>query len=223
MQIKINLSLFILIALFYFTNQLEIYAILMLFVVIHELGHLIAGILLGLKPNKLELMPLGLSISFGLDTKEYNYKIGKGNLFSIKKLIIALAGPLTNLIIALIYIMTDINSFGVTREYIIYSNLLISIFNLLPIYPLDGGRICKTILHIFYGLRKSIDYTNLISRMSIILLTAICSIIILYIKNVAILLILGYLWVMFFKEDKKYKMKKNIYNVLDGNNLCSFK
>ena len=219
MQIKINLSLFILIVLFYFTNQLEMYAILMLFVIIHELGHLIVGILLGLRPNKLELMPLGVSISFGLDTKEYNYKIGKGNLLSVKKIIIALAGPITNIIIALIYIITDANSFGIQREYIIYSNLLISIFNLLPIYPLDGGRICKKILHIFCGLRKSIDYTNAISKMSIILLTAICSIMILYIKNVAVLLILGYLWIIFLRENKKYKMKKNIYNILDGNSL----
>lgn len=218
MQIKINLSLFILIGLFYFTSQLEIYAIFMLFIIIHELGHLIVGILFGLKPNKLELMPLGISISFGLDTREYNYKIRKGNLLSIKKIIIALAGPITNIIIALIYIMTDITSFGIQREYIIYSNLLISIFNFLPIYPLDGGRICKTMLHIFCGLKKSMDYTNSISRMSIILLTAICSIAILYIKNVAILLILGYLWLIFLRENKRYEMKKNIYNILEGYN-----
>ena len=46
------------------------------------------------------------------------------------------------------------------------------------------------------------------------LLTATSSIAILYWRNVAILLILGYLWYLVITENRKYKNKKEIYNRL---------
>ena len=64
MQIKIDLKIFIFILLFYVTRQVEIYTLIMLFAMIHEVGHLLAGILLGLKPKKVSIMPLGVSITF---------------------------------------------------------------------------------------------------------------------------------------------------------------
>ena len=52
---------------------------------------------------------------------------------------------------------------GISIELLIYSNLLIFIFNMLPIYPLDGGRILKAIVHIKYGLFTAYVITNKIS------------------------------------------------------------
>jgi len=72
-------------------------------------------------------------------------------MLEIKKVLIALAGPLVNLLI--IFMTSKLNiTYIAQKETIIYSNLLILIFNLLPIYPLDGGRILKGILHMI--LRK---------------------------------------------------------------------
>ena len=48
---------------------------IMIFAIIHELGHLLAGILLGMKPKKIEIMPFGVSISFNVNTLDYNKKI----------------------------------------------------------------------------------------------------------------------------------------------------
>ena len=71
-------------------------------------------------------------------------------------------------------------------QNIMYANILIAMFNLLPIYPLDGGRILKELLHIFFGLRKSYTYTQNISEIALYVTTALSSIIILYYKNIAI-------------------------------------
>ncbi len=210
MRIRIHLKIFIFILIFLLTNQIKIYGVLMLFALIHELGHMLVGILLGFKPAKLEIMPYGISVGFDIKCEDYNRKVKNGNMLAIKKLIIALAGPLTNLIITIVFLLFNISFFGIERELVIYANILIGVFNLLPIYPLDGGRIIKNVLHIIVGLQSAGKYTNQISKITICLLTAMCSIVILYIRNVAILLILAYLWYLVIKENKKYEMKIKI-------------
>ena len=210
MRIRLHLKIFIFILIFLLTKQIAIYGIMMLFALIHELGHLFIGILLRFKPVSLDIMPYGLSIGFEINVDDYNKKIKKANLLAVKKIIIAIAGPLTNLIIVLISLLTNIKMFGIEQELVIYSNILIGLFNLIPIYPLDGGRIIKNVIYIFFGLQKSYDYTYMISRITICILTAICSVLILYIRNISILIILAYLWYLIIIEEKKYRKRKNI-------------
>lgn len=212
MRIRIHLKIFIFVLIFLLTNQIKIYGILMLFALIHELGHMLVGILLGFKPTKLEIMPYGVSVGFEVKCEDYNKKVKKANILSIKKLIIALAGPLTNFIITVVFLIVNKNLFEIERNLVIYANILIGMFNLIPIYPLDGGRVIKNILHISLGLKKSYEYTNQISKITICILTGICSIIILYIRNIAILLILAYLWYLVIVEDRKYKMKLKAFS-----------
>lgn len=212
MNIKINLKIFLFAIMFYFTKQIQIYAMLMLFGIIHELGHLICGLFLGLKPKSLKVMPLGFAIEFKLPVDYYNKKIRRGNLMQLKKLIIALAGPITNfsIVAGCLIIKTKYNI-----EYILYSNLLIGLFNLLPIYPLDGGRCIKNILHIVKGKRVSLEYTNKIANLCIVTLTAISSIVIYRYKNIAILLIIIYLWGLVINENRKYNTKMKAYKMID--------
>ncbi len=153
MRFRIDLKIFLFLILFYFTKQIETYVIIIVFAIIHELGHLMAGLIMGMKPEKIELMPYGISISFKLKPKDYNKKILKANLLEIKKILVAIAGPFTNLLIIIFATHLKIELFS--NLIIIYANLLLILFNLVPIYPLDGGRILKGILHIFLGKRKS--------------------------------------------------------------------
>lgn len=217
MRFRIDLKIFIFLVLFYFTKQIEIYALIMIFAIIHELGHLVAGILMGMKPEKIELMPFGLSVSFKININEYNKKIKKGNNLETKKILIALAGPLTNLIMILITYRLKIDI--IKSMLIVYTNFLIMIFNLLPIYPLDGGRILKGILHISFGKRKSEKYINNISKITVIIITAITSILILYIQNISFILIDIYLWYLIIKEDLIYKKREEIYKKILENNI----
>lgn len=216
MQIKINLKIFIFLIIFYLTRQIEIYSILMLFAFLHELGHLLAGVILGFKPQSMSINPIGLSINFEIKPEDYNMKIKMGNILALKKLIIAISGPLINFIIAVICGIFSINLFNIETEFVVYSNILIGMFNLIPIYPLDGGRILKNLLHIITGLENTYNYTNLISNISIIILSVFSSIIILYVRNISIILIIGYLWYLVIKENKLYAQKMRIYQIINN-------
>ena len=55
---------------------------------------------------------------------------------------------------------------------------------------------------------------NIIQNISMILLTMISSIAIVYLQNIAILVIILYLWVITIRENKKYAMYKRIYEYI---------
>ena len=216
MSIKLDLKIFLFLFLFLLTSQLEMYLLLMLFAIIHELGHLAAGLILKFKLEEIKLTPVGLQIQFKVSVEEY--KLNNVKSYTIKKAIIALAGPLTNFIIATIMIAIAQINIGLQYTYIfsliVYSNLLIAMFNLIPIYPMDGGRVVKEILSIIFGKKKAYKITYMISKTVLILLTAAASIAILYIHNIAILIIIAYLWYLEIAEIRKYNRRKNIEKLL---------
>lgn len=223
MHVKIDLKIFLFLVIFIITKQIKIYAILMLFALMHELGHLIMGVALGFSLDSLSIVPVGFTVKFTTEPKSYNIKIKKGNLLTIYKILIAIAGPLVNIIIILCSIMyykitQNVQIYNLPIDLIIYANALIFIFNLIPIYPLDGGRILKGIIHIFAGIYQSYTITNKISNVIIILLTVISSIAILLYKNIAILLIIAYLWLLIINENKKFNAKMQMYKTLN----CKF-
>lgn len=184
---------------FILTGQIETYAILMFFALIHELSHMVSGILLGLKPKTLEVMPFGLSLIF--ETYESR------KMVNLKKIIIASSGPIVNMIIA-------IGTFAINRNLsnIIYSNIIIAFFNLLPIYPLDGGRILKLSLKNKYKYDKVEDITNKVSNATIIVITCLSSVLVLLWQNIGLVFVIAYLWLIMIKENKRSQLHKKIYN-----------
>ncbi len=223
MSIKIDLKIFLFLFLFVLTSQIETYIVLLIFAIIHELGHLLMGVILKFKAEEIKLTPVGLQIKFKSNyIKEKNSDKIKINKMSLRRAVIALAGPLTNVLIAIILIcIGNLNiNFQNSKifQVLVYSNFLIAIFNLIPIYPMDGGRFLKELITIFYGEKKAYQITYLISKTILILCTAMASIIILYIHNISIIIILGYLWYIEIREIRKYNRRRKIQKIIKEEN-----
>ncbi len=200
MKIKVDLKIFLIIILYILTKNIKVFAISFIFILLHELGHAITGVILGLKIKKININVLGLSIEFE------NY--GKERLNN--KIIIDMAGPAINIITFIIAVIFK-------NEEIAYINILLAIINLLPIYPLDGGRIVKNLLLKSHNYKQVVGYTEKISKDTLIIITAISSIVILYIKNVGIFLVILYLWSIALKEWRKNQIIKRAFQAIQNN------
>lgn len=75
MEIKLDLKIVLFAIIFYFTGQIEIYSLCILFALLHEIGHILVGRLLGYKLKTLKIMPVGFSIFFKINIDDYNKKI----------------------------------------------------------------------------------------------------------------------------------------------------
>ena len=110
-----------------------LYAVLCAF--LHELGHIIAIKIMGGKVGALKVHGFGIQISGNL---ELDYK---------REAISALMGPIASLLAGLVFIL--LSRFGMYTQLIVFlamSNLCLFAVNILPIYPLDGGRCLYCIL-----------------------------------------------------------------------------
>lgn len=203
MLITVNVQIFIITILFILTKQIKIYSVLMFFTLLHELAHMLMGMLLRLKPKELKINPFGISILFETYEKRAS-----------KKILIAMSGPLLNIFIAVSTCFLHIEN--ELKEIIIYSNILLGAFNLIPIYPLDGGRIMKALLKSKYSWQKVDKIVNRTSNIITIALTACCSILILLYHNIGLLLVLAYLWVLNIKENKRYSLKMRVYKAIES-------
>ena len=207
MKIKFNLDIFICILIAIITKNIEKYIIFMIFIIIHEMSHLVTGIILGLKPKKINVYALGLSLEF--------YSFGYIKYKNLKKILIYISGPIINFIIAVLLIV--LNKTSCTE--IIYINIILGMFNLLPIYPMDGGRIIKQIICISKGEKRSREIINKISNITVLCITALYSILILYLRNFAIFVAIIYLWLILIKENRNLRIQMKMYEALEQNKV----
>lgn len=114
---------------------------LMLFgsVLVHELGHALAGRLFGVATRDITLFPFG-----GVARMEIP------RLAPLAEAVIALAGPMTNVLIALgAWLVVSLGGSAVLPLVVI--NVALAIFNLIPAWPMDGGRVFRAMLSVGLG------------------------------------------------------------------------
>lgn len=212
MQIKIDVKILIFALIFFITKQLYLYFILMIFALFHELSHLIVGLMLGFKPYIFEIKPIGYSVAFNNPIDDYNKKIKNGNMLELKKILVYMAGPFFNFGLALFF-----NYFEYNTE-LIYANILLFLINLFPIYPLDGGRILKSFICLFAGMKNSYIIVKKVSFYFFIVFLVICSFLVIKVNNYGILLAIIYLFLIKYNESKMLNKKIRVYNVIENEN-----
>ncbi len=152
---SINLSihpLFYLLGFYYaITGKILVFIICTVTAVIHELGHSFVASNLGYKLNKITLMPFGAVVSGNTDGLKFCDEIK-----------IALAGPFINIAVSLFFIAIwwIYPEFYAYTDIVVTSNLSMALVNLLPIFPLDGGRI----VFCFFADKLGYDKSFLINK-----------------------------------------------------------
>ena len=205
MKIDVNFGFVLITILICFLYKINIYFIFIISILLHEMAHMIVGVCLGLKIKKIMFNPLGVCLEF----------IGyRENKKTIKRIIINLSGPLFNFIFAII--ISHLNIEYKLKIDLFYTNLLLGIFNLLPIIPLDGGKILKEILSIKFGYKNANIYSMNISKILLIFISLSYSILIFKIKNVFLFFIIIYLWYLQIIEEKKLRTLIRVYNIIDN-------
>ncbi len=134
-----------------------IIVILLLFaiVVLHELGHSFAALRYGVPVRQIVLLPIGGVAELGRIPEK-----------PIQEFVIAIAGPLVNFGLAIILAVIGLIlgqeiglrslrellanlgqlNFAAIFSYVFVSNLFLGVFNLLPAFPMDGGRVLRALL-----------------------------------------------------------------------------
>lgn len=135
----------------YFAELLTLFII----VLVHELGHVVAARSFGWTIREVKLLPFG-----GVAEVEE-----AGGISAKEEAFVALAGPLQNVWMGLL--AWGLGAWGVWdaawSDYIAQANLMIALFNLLPIYPLDGGKLMQALLSYVLNYYKMLQLTARIS------------------------------------------------------------
>lgn len=158
-RLHIHIAFLLLIALLFYLGNGKLALVSVLFSLLHEIAH-------GLVAKKLGYSPSSLSVGlFGgvLFLKEGYIKPGA-------ELLIHSAGPFFNLVTALLSYSIMIITEWSWLFHIIAANLIIALFNLMPFYPLDGGKLMKIYLTRFLGLKRGYDISRVLSYIFSILL-----------------------------------------------------
>ncbi len=133
-------------------------AVLFFCVVLHEYGHALTARRFGIGTRYITLLPIG-----GLAALEKMPKDPK------QEIIVALMGPAVNVVIALgLFIILSISG-GWTPidpeaplmmpanflQSVLFANLFLAVFNMIPAFPMDGGRVLRAALTFSMGRMKA--------------------------------------------------------------------
>lgn len=159
--------------------SMSLFALLMVIVTLHEFGHSLTARALGIRVDKISITGIGGIAELGdfLDSK--------------KELLVTLAGPAVNLAIAVI--LWPLVTFNTGERSLSDSlwllNLVVLVFNLLPMYPMDGGRLSRIGLSHIFGELRSYTISKYINLALLGLAVAVC----LQLGQHVMLIILGFM------------------------------
>jgi Zn-dependent protease len=142
-------------------------------VVLHELGHSFVALRYGIPIRQIVLLPIGGVAQMG----RMPDKPGQ-------ELAVAIAGPAVNLVLGIILVIVAIPlgvSLNLRRlmvglqqmgqldlnavfSYIFATNIFIAAFNLLPAFPMDGGRVLRALMATWLGSRRATSLAVIVGQ-----------------------------------------------------------
>lgn len=136
-KIPIHPSFVLLFLWFVISNNILSFLMFTLVVLTHEFGHYFVAKKCGYKLDYFYIAPYGVSLNY----KEKSFE-------NHDEILIALAGPCVNFALSVFFVslwwIFPI-TYSVSVNFV-YQSILLGLFNLLPCYPLDGGRVVCGIL-----------------------------------------------------------------------------
>ncbi len=119
-------------------NQIGQFFILLILVILHELCHILTARFYGAECREVVVTPVGLCAKINIE-----------NMSFFQKLVVIFSGPLFNIF------------FGIITGSM--ASIMLGLFNLLPVYPLDGGRILSYSMGYIFGTLRANRYVMSIS------------------------------------------------------------
>ena len=159
--IKLDITTYLYIILFFLCGNYKKILLILFITIAHEMGHYILFKIYNIKVLSIKIYPFGGIIT---TNKLLNFNPNK-------ELIISLGGISIQLLLYIIfYILLNINLINnYTYNLFIKLNTSLIIFNLLPIYPLDGHIILNSILNKFTSFNKAYNITIISSFIFLII------------------------------------------------------
>ncbi len=142
-KVNINFTVIILCALWLFAGKLDVFIIMTAVVLIHELFHAFVASLFSMNTESIEIFPFGGAAEIRGIEDNYVYEA-----------IVASAGPFISLLSGFLWEKSGVLSILPQSEMFVSFSYNVAMINLLPIYPLDGGRILTCIFKGLFGEKK---------------------------------------------------------------------
>ncbi|HHV98284.1 MAG TPA: peptidase M50 [Clostridiaceae bacterium] len=117
----------------YIFGYLVEYFLIFFCIMIHEFAHSIVAIAIGRNVYGIRVMPVGLGVS-----------IEETLTGKLENMLIYFSGPSINFFLFLIFKFTGTNSTVLVNVMVI--NAYLAVFNVMPVLPLDGGKVLLVIL-----------------------------------------------------------------------------
>ncbi|MFO1106834.1 MAG: site-2 protease family protein [Amaricoccus sp.] len=163
-------------------NGVTLVLLLFLCVLLHEFGHALTARRFGIGTRHITLWPIGgIALLEAIPDRPG------------QEVVIALAGPAVNLAIAaalaLVAPLAGNGTAGGILQVLIHANLLLAGFNLLPAFPMDGGRVLRALLAMRFDRVRATRIAAIVGRvMAVGFLVAGLR------GNPVLILIAGFVW-----------------------------
>lgn len=202
-------------------GQLLNYFIALICASFHEGAHILTAKFLGIKLKSLKLLPAGLMAEFN----DIN------NLTLSKKILIYLSGPFSNIVLAIVSITFEVWFSLFTNQIIdffIIINFFLAILNLIPIMPLDGGRIVYSILYEKSKLLRTLNIYLFASKILLIMGVCISLLIFVFLGNYSFIIVNIFVIYFVYKNSELLKSQilvdmLNKKKVIKSNNILNTK